>query len=201
MPTTSSPDDTGVGAALGQAVEAYRDHTNMSQLLDDLEPIFARADVEQLIAATEPFLSIPEVAGPVYERIVDQQPDNARALVILANSYWLAGRGPDVVGELASRAIAADPSNRGAWHLWSLSESDIRERVGRWMQVAQRFPEDDLAKANLADNAASLAGAEKDREALALAITTYESLLTTATHDAQRQALEKAIKTLRGWKL
>ena len=201
MPTTSSSDDTGVGAALGHAVDAYRDHTSMSQLLEDLERIFARADVEQLIAATEPYLGIPEVAGPVYERIVDEQPENARALVILANSYWLAGRGPDVVGALASRAIAADPSNRGAWHLWSLSESDIRERVGRWMQVVQRFPEDELAKANLADNAASLAGAEKDREALALAISTYESLLTTATHDAQRQALEKAIKTLRGWKL
>jgi hypothetical protein len=67
--------------------------------------------------------------------------------------------------------------------------------------VAERFPEDELAKANLADNAASLAGAEHDREALALAIETYESLLATATRPDQREALERAIGTLRGWRL
>lgn len=201
MPSTSIPDERDVGAALARAVEAYRDHTDMGRLLADLEPLFARADSAQLAAAVEPFLAIPEVAGPVYERIVDDRPDDARALVILANAYWLSGRGPDVVGELASRAIAADPSNRGAWHLWSLSESNIRERVGRWQQVAQRFPTDELARANLADNAASLASGEGDREALALAIESYESLLSTATHDSQRRALEKAITTLRGWKL
>jgi len=201
MPTTSSPDGSGVRASLGQAVEAYRDHANMGQLLDDLEKLFEHASTDQLAAAVEPFLSVPEVAGPVYERIVAEHPDDARALVILANAYWLSGRGPDVVGALASRAIAADPANRGAWHLWSLSESDIRERVGRWQQVTARFPADDLARANLADNAASLASGERDPEALAIAIESYESLLGTATHEPQRQALERALQTLRGWKL
>ena len=121
--------------------------------------------------------------------------------MILANAYWLTGRGPDVVGDLASRAIAADATNRGAWHLWALSESDPRQRVARWQQVIVRFPSDDLARAALADNAASLAGAEHDMEALDLAIETYEQLLSTAQSDSQRNALEGALTALRGWKL
>jgi hypothetical protein len=137
---------------------------------------------------------------PDLERAVKERPDDAKALVALANHYWLIGAGPEVVGDLASRAIASDPDNRAAWHLWALAESDPRERVARWQQVSTRFPTDDLAKANLADNAASLAGAEHDYQAVDLAIETYEDLLTRAELADQRSALEKAIKTLKGWK-
>jgi hypothetical protein len=137
---------------------------------------------------------------PALETAVAERPDDARALVALANHYWLIGAGPEAVGDLASRAIAADPDNRAGWHLWALAESNPRERVARWRQVSSRFPDDQLAKANLADNAASLAGAEHDYQAVDLAIDTYEELLTTAEHPDQRAALEKAIKTLKGWK-
>jgi hypothetical protein len=137
---------------------------------------------------------------PALERAVSERPDDAKALVALANHYWLIGAGPEPVGDLASRAIASDPDNRAAWHLWALTESNPRERVTRWQQVSARFPADDLAKANLADNAASLAGAEHDYQAVDLAIDTYEDLLTRAERAEQRTALEKAIKTLKGWK-
>jgi hypothetical protein len=105
------------------------------------------------------------------------------------------------VGELATRAIAADPTNRGAWHLWALTESNPRQRTARWHQVTRRFPEDQLAKALLADNAASLAGAEHDDEALVLAIATYEELLALAERPEQQAALRRALDTLRAWKL
>ena len=137
---------------------------------------------------------------PGLERAVAERPDDAKALVALANHYWLIGAGPEAVGDLASRAIASDADNRGAWHLWALTESNPRERVTRWQQVSARFPLDDLAKANLADNAASLAGAEHDYQAVDLAIDTYEDLLATAPQPEQRSALEKAIRTLKGWK-
>ena len=137
---------------------------------------------------------------PALERAVAERPDDATALVALANHYWLIGAGPEAVGDLASRAIGADADNRGAWHLWALAESNPRERVSRWQQVSNRFPSDELAKANLADNAASLAGAEHDYQAVDLAIETYEDLLATAQQPEQRTALEKAIKTLKGWK-
>ena len=137
---------------------------------------------------------------PALERAVAERPDDAKALVALANHYWLIGTGPEVVGDLASRAIASDPENRAAWHLWALAESDPRERVARWQQVSERFPQDQLAKANLADNAASLAGAEHDYQAVDLAIDTYSDLLATADHADQRAALENAIKTLKGWR-
>ena len=137
---------------------------------------------------------------PALERAVAERPDDAKALIALANHYWLIGAGPEAVGDLASRAIAADPENRAGWHLWALAESNPRERVARWQQVSARFPTDHLAKANLADNAASLAGAENDYQAVDLAIETYEELLATADHADQRGALEKAIATLKGWR-
>ena len=188
-------------AEVATAVDEYQAHGNPAHLRARLRDLAGSATPDALIAAVEPFREIPEVAAPVYEQVVKDQPDNARALVILANAYWLSGRGPDVVGELANRAIAADASNRGAWHLWALCESDPRHRMGRWQQVVARFPSDDLARAALADNAASLAGAEHDIDALDLAIETYEQLRATAQTAAQRDALDGAIKALRGWKL
>src|SRR5689334_16672027 len=137
---------------------------------------------------------------PALELAVQQHPDDARALVALANHYWLIGTGPEPVADLASRAISLDPENRAAWHLWALAESDPRQRMARWQQVSQRFPADLLAKANLADNAASLAGAEHDYEAVDLAIATYKELLAVSDRADQRAALEKAIKTLEGWR-
>jgi len=136
---------------------------------------------------------------PALERAVAERPNDARALVALANHYWLIGAGPEPVGDLASRAIASDADNRAAWHLWALAESNPRERVARWQQVSTRFPQDQLAKANLADNAAALAGAEHDYQAVDLAIDMYEELLAVADQPDQRTALEKAIKTLKGW--
>ena len=203
----ASTDASGVAAgapstpdAIAGAIDAYRDHADLAVLHARLAAVMDRSTPEELAAAIEPFRDVPEAAGFVYEKIVAERPTDARALVILANSYWLVGRGPDVVGELATRAIAADPANRGAWHLWALTESNPRQRTERWRQVAARFPEDDLARANLADNAASLAGAEHDYDALDLAVHTYEELLERARHPQQRAALQTALTTLKGWK-
>jgi hypothetical protein len=201
MTIPSSERVSDVAAELGSAVDEYRRDDNLGTLLDRLRRLAASAEPEALTAAVEPFRDLPEVVIPVYEHVVAARPTDARPMVVLANAYWLTGRGPDVVGELASRAVAVDPSNRGAWHLWALAESRVRERVTRWQQVTERFPADQLARAALADNAASLAGAEHDPLALDLAIATYESLLADASVPGQRHALETAIKTLRGWKL
>ena len=106
-----------------------------------------------------------------------------------------------MVGELARRAIVADESNRGAWHLWALAESSPRARMERWALVAARFPADQLARAALADNAASVAGAEHDPLALDLAVSTFEGLWAEASRDDERQALEETIAKLKGWSL
>ena len=190
-----------VHSEIRAAVDAYRVDANVARLLERIEHAARAADPDALAAAVEPFRGIPEVAGPAYEHIVAAKPDDARALVVLANAYWLAGRGPEQVAALASRAIAADPTHRGAWHLWALTEPDLRSRVGRWRQVADRFPGDQLARANLADNAASLASTDHDREALDLAIETYMELRALAEREEETQALDRAIETLRGWKL
>lgn len=186
-------------AELADAVGAYEASGNVGALMERLHRLRDAATPDALVAAAEAYLHMPEVAGPLYERVVDDQPTNARALVILANAYWLSGRGPDVVGELATRALSADPHNRGAWHMWALTESNQRDRTIRWLQVSQRFPDDMLAKAALADNAASLAASEHDKEALAMAITAYEELWANSPTDQQRAALETALTTLRNY--
>ncbi len=190
---------TDLPAALADAIALYEATGNVGALMERLHHLRDGVTADALVAAAEPWLHMPEVAGPLYERIVDEQPTNARALVILANAYWLSGRGPELVGEIASRALAADPDNRGAWHLWALTESNQRDRTIRWLQVTQRFPADQLAKAALADNAASLAASEQDREALALAIGAYEELWALSPTEQQRAALETALTTLRNY--
>ena len=184
---------------LDQAVAEYRRTGDVGALLARLGRIARAHPTADLMAAIEPYVALHEVAGPVYEVIVEREPANASALVALANAYWLTGRGPDVVSALAVRAREADPANRAAWHLWALAESSPRERTTRWRAVVDRFPDDDLARANLADNAAALAGAENDPVALKLAIATYEAMLARATRDDQRAALQRALDTLRAW--
>lgn len=201
MTTASSKHPVDVAAEIDVAVHAYRRDENLGVLLDRLRQLASSASPESLTRAAEPYRDLPEVVIPLYEAVVARRPADARSIVLLANAYWLSGRGPETVGELASRAMSVDPSNRGAWHLWALAESRVRERVERWQQVTQRFPDDLLARAALADNAASLAGAERDPLALELAIATYEGLLSEATAPDQRMALENAIKTLRGWRV
>lgn len=189
-------------AAVAACVKEYRHDGDIAKLLAALDAVCAAtASTAELIAAVEPYRELHEVAGPVYERVVEREPDNAAALVALANAYWLTGRGPDVVGEIAGRALSADPQNRAAWHLWALTESSPRGRMNRWQQVAQRFPEDKLAHAAMADNAASVASAENDPVAMKLAIGTYELLMATASDDREKEALSSALTTLKNWKL
>jgi tetratricopeptide (TPR) repeat protein len=190
-----------IRAAIEQALTRYESDDNLGVLLDTLRAAARKTDVDELIAAADTCRDRPEAAIPLYERITAERPTDARALVALANAYWLTGRGPDVVGELAERAKAADPTNRAAWHLWALAQSNVRKRVERWQEVSRRFPQDQLARAALADNATSLAGGEHDPAALSLAIETYEGLLMESTAPAQRRALEQTLETLRGWKL
>ena len=182
-------------------VENYQRSGDVGHLLDQLKTLAKRTPADQLKALANEYREMPEVVIPLYERIVAELPNDAQAIVVLANAYWLTGRGPDVVGQMASRAKQIDPDNRGAWHLWAIAEADLRKRVDRWEAVTKRFPADQLARAALADNATSLANDEDDPAALQLAIATYESLLAESTQTAQRLALEHTLETLRTWRL
>jgi hypothetical protein len=169
-------------------------HARLATLMDTGTP-------DALMLAAERYRDILEIAGPLYERVVERDPTNVRAIIGLANAYWLTGHGPEAVGALADRAKAADPHSRAAWHLWALTESNPRRRVDRWRRVCDEFSDDDLARANLADNAASLAGAEDDPAALQLALETYADLRSRAKEPAQVAALDQALVTLRQWKV
>lgn len=185
---------------LASHVDAYHQSGDVGILLDQLRALAKRTQPEELKALAQDYRDMPEVVIPLYERVVAELPADAQAIVVLANAYWLTGRGPDVVGSMAARAKEIDSANRGAWHLWALAEGDLRKRVHRWHEVTKRFPGDQLARAALADNATSLASEEEDAVALKLAIDTYESLLAESTQTAQRLALEQTLTTLRSWR-
>jgi hypothetical protein len=197
----SSSSSLDVVAALDAAVNEYRQQGDVGTLLDRVKAVVREAPADSLGAAAAPYMDLPEVVIPVYERIVEASPTDAQPMVVLANAYWLTGRGADVVGRLAERAKSVDDGNRGAWHLWALAESDPRARMERWRAVSERFPADQLARAALADNAASVAGAEHDPLALDLAVQTFEGLWAEASRDEERRALEETITKLKGWKL
>ena len=187
-------------AELASDVEQYHRSGDLGTLIDRLRALAKRYAPDALKQAAQPYREMPEVVIPLYEQIVSLSPDDAQAMVVLANSYWLTGRGPSVVGQLAERAKSIDPENRGAWHLWALAQSDLRKRVDRWLEVTKRFPADQLARAALADNATSLANDESDPAALKLAISVYEGLLAEATQTSQRMALEQSLAALRKWR-
>ena len=191
----------GLKEQLDSAIARYDADDNLGAFMDTVRALAKSVSIDELIAAAAPFTDRHEVIIPIYEHITAQRPNDAKALVSLANAYWLTGRGPDVVGELAERAKKSDSGNRAAWHLWALSEGDIRKRVARWTEVIAQFPEDQLARAAMADNAAGLAGAEHDPLALDLAVKTYEGLWAEASTPTQRRALEETLQTLKGWKL
>lgn len=196
MPNPSDP-----ASRITTLVDEYRDHDNLGLLFDGLRALAQDTPPEVLIDVTRPYRDLPEVVIPLFESVVARLPTDAQSIVILANAYWLTGRGPDAVGKLAQRAIDIDSENRGAWHLYALSESEPRARMERWREVTTRFPADQLARAALADNATSVAGAEHDPLVLDLAVATYESLLAEATNAAQRKTLKDTIATLKKWRL
>jgi hypothetical protein len=182
---------------LAALVGDYQRSGDVGLLLDRLKALAKRTAPDQLKSASQQYRDMPEVVIPLYERIVADSPTDAQSLVVLANAYWLTGRGPEYVEQLANRAKQIDPTNRGAWHLWALAQSDLRKRVDRWLAVSKQFPADQLARAALADNATSLANDEDDPVALRLAISTYEGLLAESTNTAQRMALEQSLSALR----
>jgi hypothetical protein len=188
-------------ARLAAIVEEYRQHDNLGALFDGLRTLAREVPPEQLIDISRPFRDVPEVVIPLFESITERSPNDAQSIVVLANAYWLTGRGPETVGRLAARAREIDAENRGAWHLYALSESDPRARMERWREVTIRFPSDQLARAALADNAASVAGAEHDPLALDLAVASYESLLKESTSSDQKKALRETITTLKKWRI
>lgn len=196
MPNTQDP-----AARIAAIVEDYRQHDNLGALFDGLRELARDSSPEVIIDVSRPWRDLPEVVIPLFESVTERRPHDAQSLVVLANAYWLTGRGPETVGRLAQRARELDPQNRGAWHLYALSESDPRARMERWREVTMKFPEDQLARAALADNAASVAGAEHDPLAQDLAIATYESLLRESGNPAQKKALKETIATLRKWRL
>ena len=151
------PPPVPVASQLDAIVDDYRDHGNVGLLIDRVRALADASDIPPLKSAAAQYDAMPEVTIPVFEAIVRRSPEDAQALVVLGNAYWLTGRGPAAVAALADKARGVDPGNRGAWHLWALAEPDPRGRMGRWALVAEQFPADKLARAALADGAAGIA--------------------------------------------
>jgi hypothetical protein len=197
MQSSPQPD---VGAALDAAVHEYRQRGDVGALLDRVKAVVREAPTEALGPAAAPYMDLPEVVIPVYERIVELSPTEAQPMVVLANAYWLSGRGAEVVGQLAERAKSVDDGT-AAPGTCGRSPSPTRAANGAMACGDAALPGRPARAAALADNAASVAGAEHDPLALDLAVQTFESLWAEASRDEERRALEETIAKLKGWTL
>ncbi len=163
--------------ALAEIVQQYRTDNDIAHLIERATALAAHSDPDALMSAAAPYEDIPEVVGPLYERVLEAQPNNSRALVGLANAYWLSGRGPDIVGALATRALAADPdksrrmASMGARRVAATRAHGAVARGCGALCRTTTWP-----GRVLADNAVAVAGAEHDPVALAVAIDTYTEL-------------------------
>ena len=69
---SSSPPD--IGAALDAAVHEYRQDGDVGALLDRVKAAVREAPADALGSAAAPYMDLPEVVIPVYERIVELAP-------------------------------------------------------------------------------------------------------------------------------
>ena len=185
----TSPPSLDLG--LAQIVEEYRVTANIGTLFDRVRALAALADPEQFLEAARPCHDMPEVVIPAYEHIVAARPQDAQAMVVLANAYWLTGRGADVVGELAPRAHRRRRAQSRRVAPLGAVRTELRasaSSAGGGFAALSRGP----ARARaLADNATSLAGAEHDPAALDLAIVDVRESCSRKRHvRKQRAALQ-----------
>ena len=78
---------SGFAAALAAWGADYRAPHNIAHLKQHLKSLARQATPDAVIVAAEPYRDEPEIVAPLYEAVVEAQPDNARALVMLANAY------------------------------------------------------------------------------------------------------------------
>src|SRR3954471_13643306 len=81
-------------------VDAYHQSNDVGTLLDQLKAFAKRTPVDALKAPSQPYREMPEVVIPLFERVVADGPPDAQAMVVLANAYWLTGRGAGAVEQL-----------------------------------------------------------------------------------------------------
>src|SRR6476620_9293688 len=97
------PNPQDPAARIATLVEDYRQHDNLGALFDGLRALARDESAEVLIDISRPYRALPEVVIPLFEAVTEKSPADAQSLVVLANAYWLTGRGPDTVGRLAQR--------------------------------------------------------------------------------------------------
>ena len=186
---------------LSSFVESYQQSGDVGLLFDQLKALAKRTAPDALKQAAQPFRDLPEVVIPLYERIVADSPNDAQAMVVLANSYWLTGRGPDAVEQLASRAKAIDRAESRRLAPLGAGRSRICESasiVGSKSRSAFRATNSRAPRSPTTPRVWRTT--KQDPVALKLAIATYEGLLAETKQTAQRLALEETLKKLRNWR-
>ena len=99
---------------------------------------------------------------PELERAVAERPDDAKALVALANHYWLLGAGPEAVGDLASQLDDVDGiQRRGIVLAFLLRFKQICNHPSQWLGDGAWAEEDSGKLARLRDIAEVVAARQE----------------------------------------
>jgi len=112
--------------------------------------IAAEEDLELLKSIAEELTPHTEVSIPIYQRVLEAEPGDPGTWVDLGFVYWLCGQDDDARSCLA-QAYRLDPGHLKALLLDAALERDPREKRRLYERVLEKDPENQVARANLAE--------------------------------------------------
>ncbi len=139
-----------------QLVEAGNTEEELKRLLQKI------TDVAGLRSLAEEFAPHPEVAFPVYRRLVELRPDDPDFAAGLGWVFWACGE-DDKAGEQAARGARLDPDNVDTLLLRAALEPNRAEKRRLYKRVLNQDPTNSVALANLKEMEGS--GTAKDARA------------------------------------
>jgi hypothetical protein len=132
-----------IAAALSQ------DAANASKAKLYLERIAQESDVEELIRLGEKYTPVSHISIPAYERVLQLDGRNLKALVELSTIYWLDGEDESAKWYL-EKAAQIDPEAVDVLLLKAGFLKNRKTQLELYKKVLQREPQNEVALSNVA---------------------------------------------------
>ena len=135
---------------LGKIASALsKDAANASKAKLYLERIAQERDIEELIRLGEKYTPVSHISIPAYERVLQLDGRNLKALVELSTIYWLDGE-DESARQYLEKAARIAPEDVNVLLLKAGFSKDRKTRLELYKKVLQREPQNEVALSNVA---------------------------------------------------
>ena len=135
---------------LKKIAEAFsQDAANASQTKAYLKRIAQERDIEELIRLGEKYTPVSHISIPAYERVLQLDGRNLKALVELSTIYWLDGE-DESARQYLEKAARIAPEDVNVLLLKAGFSKDRKTRLELYKKVLQREPQNEVALSNVA---------------------------------------------------